>query len=83
LDWAAGGMTSTDPDSVPRIIMSRSRRNASSGIVPYTQSKRDVKIGVVERALEKIHPEPVVDSVFQAWLRDRSMPSGKSPEEQD
>ena len=82
-NWTAGGAISTDPDSVPRVTTSRSRLKQGGGLVRHTQSKRDVKIDVVERAIDHLYRDPEADAKFIAKMRARKQLNGKSPEERD
>lgn len=60
LDWSTDGALSTDYVGMPRVITSRSRENQSDGsIAGSKQSKRDVKLAVVLKAIDLLkHPPP-------------------------
>ena len=42
------------PDSLPQVITSRSRFNQGGGLAMLKQSKQEVKIAAIERAIEDI-----------------------------
>lgn len=51
LNFAADGEFNLDPVSVPRVVTSRSLDNRGGGLTRRLQSKRDLKIAAIERAL--------------------------------
>lgn len=51
LNFAADGEFNLDPVNVPRVVTSRSLDNRGGGIISRLQSKRDLKVAAIERAL--------------------------------
>lgn len=49
--WTIDGEASIDATSIPRVVTSRSLDNRGGGLLRRLQSKRDLKIAAVERAL--------------------------------
>lgn len=54
LDFSAGSHIGIDPESIPRIVTSRSRERQGSGILNAQQSKREIKVSVVETAIAEL-----------------------------
>ena len=52
--WTVGGDVSTDPERVPRVVTSKSLAAQGGGLLMRKQSKRELKIGAVERALDDL-----------------------------
>lgn len=58
LDFDAGGDSTADLASIPRVITSKSvEAHAGNGLLSRKQSKRDLKIAVVERAIDQLRYE--------------------------
>ena len=58
LDFDAGGDSTADLASVPRVITSKSAQaHGTGGMLSRKQSKRDLKIAVVERAINQLRYE--------------------------
>ena len=71
LNWSPDGTVGTEYERMPRVITSRSRENQSDGSINgVKQSKRDIKIAVVERAIDALkHPPPEQTDADNAQLK--------------
>lgn len=71
-EWTADSNISLTPGSVPLVVTSRSLDNEGGGMLSRLRSKRDVKIGVVEAAIQDIeHVEVERDPAKDAVIREQ------------
>lgn len=67
-DWTEGSELGLDPASMPRVVTSRSTDNRRGGLLSLLQSKRELKIGAIDRALWALDEsnQPLTDAEVAA-----------------
>lgn len=55
--FGPAGSLSPNPDSVPRVVTSQSRERQGEGLVAGTQRKREIKLAVLEAALQDLREQ--------------------------
>ena len=74
-EWTTDSDLGLTPSSVPLVVTSRSLDNAGGGMLRQLRSKRDVKISVIERALDALNEveqddDPATQVAVKAQLDD-------------